>query len=293
MNKSNIKIVFFGTAEFAGPVLGALGKEYEVVAVVTAPDKPTGRKQILTPPPIKLTAESLKLKVLQPEKLRDNYELVKELGDLDLDIGIIAAYGKIIPPEIFNLPKHGIIVVHPSLLPKYRGPTPIQSAILNGDNESGVTIMKMDEEIDHGDIISTASYKMPNTATFKEINTDLWQMGAELLIKTLPDYLGGKIKSRPQDHSKATFTHKFTTEDGEIKPSDDVLTSYNKVRALNPEPGVFIWFDNNGKKLRLKILAAEIKNGHLEIKRVQLEGGKPMAIKEFIAGHPNFIGSLL
>lgn len=305
MQKSSVKIVFFGTADFAVPVLEALVKEgYDVVAVVTQPDKPTGRKQVLTPPPIKLKADGLNLKVLQPEKLRGNPELAEGLKKLHADIGILAAYGKLIPPEIFNLPKHGTLVVHPSLLPKYRGPSPVQTAMLNGDKETGVTIMKIDAEMDHGDIVSAVRYQMPDAGSFKEINNEIWQSGAKLLIKTLPDYLTDKVKPRPQDHSQATYTRKFTTDDGEIKSTDEAEQAYNKIRALNPEPGTYIWFEKNGppsrkategrgKKMRLKILEAELKSGHLEFKKVQLESGKPMSVKEFAVGHPDFTNNLL
>ncbi len=292
------------------PALEALTKEYDVVTVVTQPDKPVGRKQVLTPPPVKLKAENLKLKVLQPEKLRSNPEFVEGLKNLNADIGIVAAYGKLIPPEIFNLPEHGILVVHPSLLPKYRGPSPVQAAILNGDEKTGVTIMKIDEEMDHGDIISSAKYQIPDDVSFNEINNGIWQLGAELLTKTLPDYLVGKIKARAQDHSQATFTKKFITADGEIKPGDTAEIAYNKIRALNPEPGTYFLIYTNGKPTRLKILAAKLahdknsgsglfeingqlalslQNGCILLETVQLEGGRPLSGAEFVHGHRNLL----
>ena len=297
MQKNKTKVIFFGTADFAVPALEALKKEgYDIVAVVTTPDKPKGRKQILTPPSIKLAAQKLGLNVLQPPSLK-NPDFLKLLTThyslLTTDVGVVAAYGKLIPPEIFNLPKHGIVVVHPSLLPKYRGPSPIQTAILNGEKTTGVTIMKIDEELDHGPTISSESYKISDTDLFPTINNEIWQLSTRLLIKTLPDYLSGKIKPQPQDHTQATFTKKFTTEDGEIKPNDTPEQTHNKIRALNPEPGVFIWFEKNGKKMRLKILEAELAGNRLEFKKVQLEGGRPMSIKEFLAGHPNFVWSVL
>ena len=303
MQKSNVKIIFFGTSDFAVPALEVLVKAgYDVVTVITVPDKPVGRKQILTPPPIKVAAQQLGLDVWQPKNLKiENLNLIEnwklKIGNCDL--GIVAAYGKLIPPEIFNLPKHGTLNIHPSLLPKYRGPSPIQTAILNGDTETGVTIMQVDEEMDHGDIVAAISYQLSAISSYKEAYDKLSELGAELLIKILPDYLDDKIKPQPQDHSKATFTNKFTTEDGEIKPDDTAETAYNKIRALNPEPGTFMWFSakggsaSGGKKLRLKILAAELEDNRLEFKKVQLEGGRPMSIKEFIAGHPNFKGNLL
>lgn len=296
MNKSSIKIIFLGTGDFAVPALEVLvNGGYDVVAVATTPDKPVGRKQILTPSPIKLKAQSLKLKVLQPEKLKESdtsYKALKLYSSM-ADVGMVAAYGKIIPAEIFNAPKHGTLNIHPSLLPKYRGPSPIQTAILNGDTETGVTIMQVDEEMDRGPILANSKFQILNSKFYQKLHDDLAKLGAELLVKILPDYLAGKIKLQPQDHSKATFTKKFTIEDGEIKPDDTAKSAYNKIRAFNPEPGTFVWFEKNGKKMRLKILDAELKNGCLEFKKVQPEGGKPMNIKEFLSGHPNFKPYLL
>ena len=309
MLKSSIQIIFFGTSDFAVAALEALVRVgYEIAAVITAPDKPVGRKQILTPPPVKVTAQRLGLDVWQPKNLKiENLNLIGnwklEIGNCDL--GIVAAYGKLIPPEVFNLPKHGTLNIHPSLLPKYRGPSPIQTAILNGDTETGVTIMRVDEEMDHGDIVAAISYQLSAISSYKEAHDKLAKLGAELLIKTLPDYLAGKIKPQPQDHSKATFTKKFVTEDGEIKPDDTAKTAYNKICALNPEPGVFVMLSNGQK---LKVLNAELpkqasspkgnflqiidgwlvlllNDGYIILKIVQPEGKKPMTGKEFARGY--------
>ncbi|MBI2669615.1 MAG: methionyl-tRNA formyltransferase [Candidatus Yanofskybacteria bacterium] len=306
MSKSIVKIIFFGTSDFALPALEALKNEgYDIVAVVTAPDKPVGRKQILTPPPIKVAAQKLGLPVLQPKKLKN---LNPETWTLKPDLGIVAAYGKLIPPEIFNLPEYGTLNIHPSLLPKYRGPSPIQTAILNGDTETGVTIMKVDEDMDHGDIVATGNWQLAIGNAYQEIHDQLAKFGAELLIKTLPDYLAGKIKPRPQDHTRATYTHKFNTEDGEIKSDDTVETASSKIRALNPEPGTYYWIYQDKKKSRLKILEAQLpsnletrltdenhgklsminnfpalqlKNGYIILKTVQLEGKRPVSGQDF------------
>ena len=298
MQKTKAKIIFFGSFEFAVPTLEALVlADYDIVAVVANPDKPAGRKKVLTPPPVKVVAQKLGLQVLQPEKLKGNKEFLDSLNTKYLiqntDLGIVVGYGKIIPPEIFNLPKHGTLVIHPSLLPKYRGPSPVQSAILNGDVDTGVTIMKVDEEMDHGDIIAAADYRLSRDASYEEAHGALFNRGTDLLLKILPDYLAGEIKPKQQDHSKATNTHKFITEDGEIKPTDTAEQAYNKIRALNPEPGTYIWFDRDNKKRRLKILEAELGGGKLEFKKVQPEGGRPMSFKDFLTGHPNFTFRLL
>ena len=293
MQKSSNKIVFFGSFEFAVSVLETLvGAGYNIAAVLTNPDKPAGRNQIPSSPPVKLAAQKLNLPVLQPDSLKD-LNMVKGLSTVGPDIGIVAAYGKIIPPEIFNLPRHGILVIHPSLLPKYRGPSPVQTAILNGDLNTGVTIMKIDNELDHGDIVAAADYKLSLATFSQEAHAALFKLGAELLIKTLPDYLADKIKPKPQDHSLATFTRKFKAEDGEIKQTDTSETAYRKILAFNPEPGAYVWLENKGKKLRLKILDASFADGKLELKVVQLEGGKAMIAKEFSSGHSNFSENLL
>lgn len=305
---SGARVIFFGSFEFAVPVLDALARPvrnhegsqcasvssgvkagYEIVAVITNPDKPAGRKQTLTPPPVKVAAEKLGLNILQPQILKDP-EFLKILNTKykiqDTNIGIVVGYGKIIPPEIFNLPKHGTLVIHPSLLPKYRGPSPVQTAMLNGDLDTGVTIMKIDEELDHGDIVAATEYKLSPDISYEKAHDALFKLGADLLIKILPEYLAGKIKPIPQEHSKATFTKKFKTEDGEILPGDTPEMAYRKIRAFNPEPGAYIWLNENETKMRLKILSAELINGRLKFKKVQPEGGKPMTIEEFLAGHP-------
>lgn len=297
MFKNKIKIIFFGTSEFAVPALKALvSAGYEVVAVVTKPDKPFGRKKILTPLPVKLTAKRLGLEIWQPKNLKiENLKLIQnwELKIKNCDVGIVAAYGELIPPEIFNLPKHGTLNIHPSLLPKYRGPSPIQTAILNGNKETGVTIMKVDEEMDHGPIITACPIPITDDDTYQALHDKLARTGADLLVRILPDYLAGKIKPIPQNHSKATFTRKFKTEDGEIKSNDKAQSAYNKIRALNPEPGTFVWLNKNGKKLRLKILDAKLENGRLKPRVVKLEGGRLITFKDFLLGHRDFKHNLI
>lgn len=286
MQNSKTKIIFFGTSEFAVPALEALVKEgYSVVAVITAPDKPVGRKQILTPPPVKLAAEKLGLKILQPEKLKGNQKLISLLAyKLAADVGVVASYGKIIPKEILEIPKHGLLNIHPSLLPKYRGPTPIQSALLNGDTETGVTILEVDEQVDHGPILKNGKWKMENGIKYEELENQLAKLGAELLIKILPDYLKGKIKPKGQDHSKATFTKLLKKSDGEIDWNKSAQEVYDKFRAFHRWPG--IWTTWQGKIL--KITDCKISGDKIEILRLQPAGGKDMALKEFLTGHPDF-----
>jgi len=247
MNK--IRIIFFGTPEFAKIVLEKLipahnlpnkaGKQadFEIVAVVTAPDKPVGRKQVLTPPLIKVLAQENNIPVLQPNKL--NNEFISKLKELDPDLHVVASYGKIIPQAVLDIPKHGNINVHPSLLPKYRGASPIQSVLLNGDKETGVTIMLMDEKMDHGEIVSSIQCPVSKNEKFKELHDRLANLGADLLVKTIPDYLSGKIKPQEQDHDKATFCKMIKKSDGEIDWQQPAEKIYNQWRALYLWPGIF------------------------------------------------------
>lgn len=230
----------------------------------------------------------------------------------DCDLCIVAAYGKIIPKRYLDLPKFGFLNIHPSLLPKYRGPSPIKSAILNGDTETGVTIMKVDEEMDHGPIVASSKYQLLNSKSHLEIQKEMWDLGAKLLVDTLPEYVSGEIKPKAQDHSQATFTKKFTREDGKINWSQTAEEIFNKIRALGDEPGT--WTMWNGKILNIKsadILNLKPKekvkttakiNGHIAVatgkcylilKTIQLEGRKETDAKSFANGHPNFISSKL
>ncbi|PJE50943.1 MAG: methionyl-tRNA formyltransferase [Candidatus Yanofskybacteria bacterium CG10_big_fil_rev_8_21_14_0_10_36_16] len=312
MDKSNIKLIFFGTNEFAVPVLEALVKEgYDIVGVITEPNKPVGRNQTLTPPPVKLKAQNEKLKVFQPKNKLEIKNLISELP-ASTDVGVVVYYGKIIPQEMVDFPKRGLLNIHPSLLPKYRGASPIQTAILNGDVETGVTIMKIDDLMDHGEIITSVDYQVSSKDYHFKIYEDLTELGTKLLIKILPEYLSEGIKLIPQKHDKATYTKKFKLEDGEIKPDDKAKDAYNKIRAFNPEPGAY-WKLSNNKIL--KILEATLdletninktgltrinknplsstqgrpalalKGGVLILDKVKPESKKAMSGKDFMNGH--------
>ncbi len=327
IENSKLKIVFFGTPDFAVPALEALiAEKYNVVAVITQPDKPTGRKKILSPPPAKVTAQKLGLMVLQPTSLKTGIDILKFLRISEFNLGIVAAYGKIIPKEILDIPKYGFVNVHPSLLPKYRGPSPIQTAILNGapapisrerdwcgaGTETGVTIMLMDEKIDHGPILKQKIYNLQPTTHYKEVEKDLAKLGAKLLVDILPKYISGKIKPEEQEHHLATFTKMFKREDGRINWSEPAEKIYNRIRALNPEPGT--WTTWKGKVINIpnatmsdvvrpqvagtvvkldENIAVATKKCYLILKSIQLEGGKEMDAKSFLNGHPDFLNSIL
>jgi len=305
MKKSKIKIVFLGTPEFSAIILEKLVKNsYNPLLVVTAPDKPVGRKQILTPPPAKIIAQKYNLPVLQPANLKNStgIHFLKLLKQKAPDLIITAAYGQILPKKILNIPKYGCLNVHPSLLPKYRGPAPIQAAILNGDKKTGVTIILMDEKIDHGKIISSSQFLISNKKiTYQELSQKLAELGADLLIKTIPKWINNKIKPRPQNDSKATYTKIIKKEDGKIDWSKPAQEIERKIRAFYPWPGAFTFFKKSNKILRVKILDAIIAKkenpkklclrcgkNYLIIKKLQPESKKPMTGEDFLKGYADF-----
>ena len=210
MLNKKIKIGFFGTPQYAVQALKKLKEsDYEISFVVTVPDRPKGRKMILTPPPVKVWAEENNIAVFQPEKLKSP-DFADSIRKFEVDVFIVLAYGKIIPDEILNIPKHKCLNIHPSLLPKYRGSCPIESAILNDDKNTGVTIIRIDSEMDHGPVIwqkeSTTTIWPPTT---EELGEELIGTGLQALTLILPDWIDGKIPEIEQDHSKATYTKKI------------------------------------------------------------------------------------
>jgi len=277
------KVVFIGTPEFGAVILEKLiSSGLKPVLAITNPDEPVGRKQAMTPPPVKIIAQKYNLNIIQPSKIK-NSKL--EIKNFQPDLAVVAAYGQIIPKEILEIPKYGCLNVHPSLLPKYRGASPIQSAILNGDEKTGVTIMLMDKEMDHGPIIAQEEFRILNL-DFQKLHGKLAELGANLLIETIPKWLKGEIKAKEQDHSKATFTKILKKEDGEIDWSKSPEEIERKIRALNPWPGTFTFVKKNDKLLRVKILGAELKDKKLTIKKVQPEGKKEMDYKEYLLSYP-------
>lgn len=310
-----MKYIFFGTPEFAAIVLEKLiNAGYVPEAVVCNPDEPAGRKQILTPPPAKLWVmkhETWNIPVLQPKKLDEDFTL--QVSSFKIDLAIIAAYGKIIPKTILNTFKYGAINIHASLLPAYRGASPIQCAILNGDKETGVTIMRVDEEMDHGNIISNLKTQISKIDTYESLSHKLAGLGAELLIKTIPYYISRKLKPVEQNHSKATYTKIIKKEDGKIDWSKSAEEIERMTRAFYPWPSAYANIKNKILKiievdisdaqnkhhvgevfLTVKnILAVRCGKGCLIIEKLQLEGGKILTAKEFLNGHKDFIGSIL
>lgn len=278
-----MKYVFFGTPRFAEIVLsGLIEGGMAPDAIVCNPDRPLGRKKIVTPPPTKLLAikASPDIDILQPETLDEAF--LKRLRALEPDFFIVAAYAKIIPRTVLDIPRLGALGTHPSLLPAYRGASPIQSVILAGETKTGSTIYHMDAKMDHGPILAQEEVLFDALATsYPALEEKLAALSARLLVKTIPAFLAGTIKPRVQDESFATFTKKFATENGFVEQSElDAAIAGNSdkaelilrtINALNPEPGA--WTLQNGK--RVKLLEARMDGGTLKLLTVQEEGQKP------------------
>ena len=281
-----MKYVFFGTPEFADIILNKLiDSGFPPALVVSNPDRPVGRKKIITPPPTKITAQKHGIKTWQPEKLTaDSCE--PEFNGAGF--AVVAAYTKILPMEVLKLFPMGVIGVHPSLLPKYRGSSPIQATILDGDKKTGVTLFLLDKKVDHGPILAQRELEFSiSNFQFPNLLQKLAELGGELLSKTLPKFLNGKIQPQPQNELYATYTRKLAGENAFVEEKDlkealagndpeMALAIERKIRALNPEPGV--WTRENGK--RLKLLEAEVKENRLVLRVTQLEGEKPRRLAQ-------------
>ncbi len=311
-----IRTIFFGTPEFAVPALEALlaNKRFDVVGVVTQPDRPSGRKKTLTPSPVKVFAQERGLKVLQPEKLKD--EAIAQILELKPELAVVVAYGNLIPKRLLDALKRGFVNIHPSLLPKHRGASPLTAAILEGDKETGVCLMVVDEAMDHGPVIACRKIALSGDETTESLRKPLAPVGAEMIEKELVEYLDGKIEPIPQDHEQATFCKMIESENARIdwtKPAEEIE---RLVRALNGVTPAWTMLDDNmlliyKSSLRAsgsergnlgplgtiteidKTMAVSTMNGYLMLDELQLSGGKPMSGQAFLNGHKDKIGSTL
>jgi len=266
-----IKIAFFGTPNFAVEILEELKKgEILTDLIITNEDKPQGRKLIVTPPPVKIWGEENDIEVFQPKKL--DSESLKKLKDYDLFI--VAAYGSILPKEILDIPKHGTLNVHPSLLPKFRGSSPVESAIMEGDKETGVSIMLLDELMDHGPIVDAQVIELNGEEKGSELETKLAKLGGQILAEIIPSWIAGEIDPQEQEHNQATYTQKIKKSDGLIDLDDDPELNYRKIRAFDGWPGTFFFVKKDDKEIRVIIKEATLRNGELKILRVIPEGKK-------------------
>lgn len=306
-----------GTSSLAEVVLESLLEEkYNIAAVFTQSDKKAGRKKELKTSPVKSLAKKHRIPLFQPEKFNKN--IISAIKKIKPDLIIVAAYGKILPKEILEIPGFGSINVHASLLPRFRGPSPIQNALLTGEKETGVTIMLMDEGIDTGDILTWKKIEISADDTLKTLSFKLSESGAGLLLKTILLWIEGKIERKKQEEARATLCQLIERDDGRIFWDEKAEIIYNKYRALSPWPGTFCFWENGDSLERVKFhkvslqrkdpeteyrlgevfqsedeVGVKTSEGIIMLNKIQLEGKKPLLIKEFINGYPDFIGSVL
>lgn len=307
------KLVYFGSTALAAKILETLAAEYEIPLVVTQPDKPVGRKKIMQQTAVAETAAALGLQIFKPQRLKDP-GVADRIFQMEPEAFVVAAYGKIIPQNILDIPQKGAINIHPSLLPKYRGPAPIITPVLEGARTTGVSIMLMDAEMDHGPLLAAESLEIGETETAPHLENRLADLSIKLIKEELPDYLAGNLQPVPQDHAQATYTKMIDKEAGKIDWRKNALEIYNQYRAFAAWPQ--IWTVWKGKTLKIfpaKPEAAQangeklvpgtvLKNnagvfvqtggGALEILELQLEGKNKIAAADFVNGHKDFIGSV-
>ncbi|MGM0844548.1 MAG: methionyl-tRNA formyltransferase [Bacillota bacterium] len=303
------KIVFMGTPHFSVPVLQSLmSNDYDVIAVVTQPDRPVGRKRVMTPPPVKVEAEKLGIPVYQPEKIREKEELEKVLA-LNPDLIVTAAFGQILPKKLLEAPEYGCINVHASLLPELRGGAPIHYSIIQGKKATGVTIMYMVEKLDAGDMISSVEVEIDEKDHVGTLHDKLSEAGANLLIDTLPKLLNGQISPQKQDESKVTFAWNIKREQEKIdwsKPGEEI---YNHVRGMHPWPVAYteldeavlkVWWSEKvpGREGRPGEIVSVEEDGFvvatgsetaIKITDLQPSGKKRMSARDYLRGAGSFI----
>lgn len=304
-----MKIIYLGTPDFAvKPLEAILNNGYDVVAVISQLDKPFGRKREIKPTPVKEFALSKGIKVLQFEKIKEHIDEIKELN---ADIMVTCAYGQILSQQIIDVTKYGIYNIHASLLPLYRGASPISSAILNGDEETGVTIMKTEAGVDSGDIVNVCKTAILKDETCGQLFDRLSEMGASLICETLALIEKGEATFTKQDHEKATFCKMIKKEDAKIDWNDDADKILRMIRAYNPSPIAFTFF--KGKMLKIysaeyssmaglagQVVSADkkgglviaCKNGAVSLKEVQSEGAKRMSYSDFVQGRKLVVGDI-
>ncbi len=305
-----MRVVFMGSPEFALPSLRALLRAYQVVGVVTQPDRPAGRGLALRPPPVKQAAIDAALPIVQPRRLRDP-EAMAILQEWAPDLIVVAAFGQILRQEVLNLPEHGCLNIHASLLPRWRGAAPVQAAILHGDAETGVTLMKMDAGLDTGPIVAQRALPIREDETGGSLSRRLSEAGAELLLVALPDYLAGRLPPRPQQEQLATYAPLLRKADGALDFRRSAAQLERQVRAFDPWPGSFFLWQGR----RINVLGARAERGaapepgtvverddrpaiataegFLVLQVIQPEGRGPMSAADFMRGARRFVGANL
>jgi methionyl-tRNA formyltransferase len=301
-----LRIAFFGTPAFAVPTLDALvASRHQVVGVVTQPDRPRGRGQKTSDAPVKARAVAAPLPILQPERLKDP-AFVDAFAAWQADLAVVAAYGRILPESLLAMPRLGMINVHASILPRYRGAAPVHRAIIAGERETGVTIMRVVKALDAGPMLARARRSIAPDETSETVEADLAQMGASLLLAVVDRLSEGRAEERAQDDSEATYAHRLTKEDGAIDWSQPADRIHNLVRGLHPWPHAYSYIDERRyivlrseplldepsnqlpgtvTEVNANRLTVATGNGRLRILELQVEGKRPMGIREFVAGH--------
>lgn len=308
-----MKTIFMGTPEFALPSLELVAKTTDLRAIFTKEDKPNSRGNKIIINPIKQYGLENNIEIIQPKKLRDE-EIINKIREINPDLIIVVAYGKIIPKSIIDIPKYGIINVHSSLLPKYRGASPIHSAILNGDGETGVSIMYIEEELDSGDVILQEKCEISDEDTLGSLHDRLKILGAEALGKVINLIEAGKVTATPQEHEKATFVKPISKEEGKIDWSKSKEEIYNKIRGLNPFPGAYTSFNDEiikvykvekiedkyngefGEVVELKKKSGPViktRNGSLILKNLKVQGKKNQSGVDLLNGRIFQLGDKL
>lgn len=277
------RIAFFGTPDIVVPVADALHHAgYTPQLVITRADKPQGRGRVLTPPPMKVWADAHQIPTMQPVKITD--EVIAALQSEPWDLFIVAAYGRLLPQALLDIPAHGTLNVHPSLLPHLRGPSPIRSAILMDEKETGVTIMQLDADMDHGPIVMQETVPIPEWPPHADaLERLLFGRGAALLVEAIPRWLDGTLTATEQDHSKATFCKMLKKDDAHISLADDPYQNLLKIRAYEEWPVAYTFFERRGERIRVQIIDAHMaKDGSLSIDTVKPEGKHAMPYAAFL-----------
>jgi methionyl-tRNA formyltransferase len=305
-----MRSVFMGSPEYALPSLEILARLTRVAGVVTQPDRPAGRGRTLVPPPVKMTALKLGLPVIQPETLRSP-ETMEQLKAWAPEIIVVAAFGKLLRPEVLSLPERGCVNLHASLLPRHRGAAPIPAAILAGDPETGITLMQMDPGLDTGPVLAQKRAPIRPEDTSESLTRILGQLAAETLSEYLPVYIRGELTARPQDNSQATYAPQLTKADGKLDFRQPADALHRRVRALHPWPGAYIPWKGKPLKIiethpeeyqgelppgalvvRLGFPAVRVSDGMLVLRKVQPAGKRIMTGDEFLRGAKDFTGRL-
>lgn len=305
-----MKVLFFGTSNVALPILEEIRKHHTIVGIVTKPDGVSSKTKTALPSPVALLADELGLTTYKPETVKNNAQFFDQIKQLGADIFIVVSYGKILPEEIINLPQYKTLNIHFSLLPEYRGASPIQFALMDGKTETGTSIFVLDKGVDTGPLLAQEKTYIDPSDTFFTLADRLAHISAKLLINTLNAYTGGTITPQPQDDSKATATKIISREDGKIDWQKEAAQIYNQFRAFYPWPG--IWTTWNGQTLKIHdcLPATESvpgvpgtvqaggsiccgNNTALQLKQVQLEGKNQTDIQSFLNGYQSFVSSKL